>query len=175
MRQATGAVCLAVWMAGVRPAAAVELLATGPMPPWPGAAGVAEERWLALYPDRLEEVKVRLSEGRLVGMDGAVPWVLLRGLEPGPVRTVAAGSWVGSPQQWGSLRVEREGDQLLIGDGERIQHIPLSAEGVVRWVGDMDGDGRTDLLIEEPGAVSLWLSKGSMYLLRKVGEAEGGC
>ena len=45
----------------------------------------------------------------------------------------------------------------------------------MRWVGDMDGDGRTDLLIEEPGAVSLWLSKGSMYLLRKVGEAEGGC
>ncbi len=158
---------------------AAELLLPGSYPA-EVVQGVDGPGWLALRGDRLEAIHVSLQpveKGFLTVVPADVV-VLLRG-EPfvaGPVRTWATANPINGSLKVGELQILREGERVLVSDGERRQRLELGADVSLVWAGDLDQDGRTDLIFSRLGVASLWLSSGTPYLLRRAaGYDDAGC
>lgn len=158
---------------------AAEILLPGT---WPAQQlnGVDGPGWLALRGDRLEPIHITLLPVEN-GLQTVVPVdvvALFRGepLVAGPIRTFAVRPELGSSLKVGELQLVPEGERILVSDGERKQRLELGPELQLLWAGDLDQDGRTDLIFASKGRPSLWLSSGTPYLLRLVaGFEETGC
>ena len=158
---------------------AAELLLPGSYPA-EAVQGVDGPGWLALRGNRLEAIHVSLQPAEN-GLRTVVPpdvVALVRG-EPfvaGPVRTLSTANPIQGSIKVGELQILREGERVLVSDGERRQRLELGADVSLVWGGDLDQDGRTDLIFSRMGVVSLWLSSGTPYLLRRAaGYDDAGC
>ncbi len=158
---------------------AAELLLPGSYPA-EAVQGVEGPGWLALRGNKLEAISVSLQatdQGQRLAVPEDVV-VLLRG-EPfvaGPVRTLSTANPMNASIKVGELQLLREGERILVSDGERRQRLELGGDVSLVWAGDLDQDGRTDLIFSRLGVASLWLSSGTPYLLRRAaGYDDAGC
>jgi hypothetical protein len=139
--------------------------------------GVPTEGWLDLTDDKLVPVKVKLTkirdevldEGKPASVKTGIeistgplpPIVLIRGLEPGAVKSArmerkrSLGD--GKPVKAGdaSLLAVTKGkvQQLVLTQGAKTQVLYEQLDGdldgwELRWAGDLDADGKLDLLIQ---------------------------
>ena len=131
--------------------------------------------WMGLWSDRLEPVKVTLKKvpstgteelGNLFEADFGTgadrPIFVVKGLKAGPVKS-ALSQHDGFPDVGAKVRGEgfelevqkhgADGRKLVLREGAKEQVLYQQAESDldgwgVSWVGDIDGDGKLDFLIE---------------------------
>lgn len=151
--------------------------------------------WLGLWRHRLEPVKVTLRRvpatedtGEMFeadfGTGAARPLFVVKGLKAGPVKTVHA-QHDGFPDVGAKVRGEGfelevqkhgpAGRKLVLREGATEQVLYQQAEADldgwgVSWVGDADGDGKLDFLIEADRHYNLSTSR--LFLSSKAGKGQ---